>query len=59
MLAGGSYQYDVTYTFKYRQYSWNYELCTTGANQGQWLAITKISDGSPLYPTADLTPLIE
>jgi hypothetical protein len=60
----GDENWDMTYKFLYDPIGWNYLLqpSTTGSSTsvvGTYQQVTRISDGSTLYPAADLNQLLD
>ncbi|MGD0461978.1 MAG: hypothetical protein ABSB74_05785 [Tepidisphaeraceae bacterium] len=52
----------MTYKFLYLASGWNNLLQATAKSSGTvgtLQQVTRISDGSPLYPLADLSPLLQ
>jgi len=58
----GAENWDMTYKFLYLASGWNKLLqatARTSGTAGTLQDVTRISDGSPLYPQADLSPLLQ
>jgi len=60
----GAENWDMTYKFLYLPTGWNNllqpsSIVSTSTSVGTFQQVTRISNGSTLYPTADLTPLLD
>jgi hypothetical protein len=60
----GAENWDMTYKFLYLPTGWNNllqpsSIVSSSTSVGTFQQVTRISNGSTLYPTADLTPLLD
>jgi hypothetical protein len=62
LTTTGAENWDMTYKFLYLPVGWNNLLqasAKSAGTVGTFQQVTRISDGSPLYPQADLSPLLQ